>query len=600
MGVIINEIKDKYTILLHKMNEEVIGELPMKFLISVQNSLNEIGQISLEINKYYMNQINENKDKYMLYDEFKNERIISLDDNMYVIKSIKEDEKNGIKSITAYSKEKKLEKIAISVEDIGFYLQTEDEENDIYNLDDYMYEETGWRFGHIDDTVKYNEFDENLILDEISYDESMSDLSLNAEYDINTENLKLNVNNKTPKMRWQESVDTSWLDYLKKNISTQFECYVHFDTKNQLVNLYDMSTFGENIGIGLSYDNYIKSLEKETSSSDLVTKLVLVGNEEECIISDYTVTGTNYIENYSYYMNNEEMSQELILALTKYNEMTAERTITWKTLRDNKIQYESALATKKYEEKNALDNISVLKESYAFYASKMGTDEDVTGTYTQLANETALQITTYEEKASDLYNEIQKLELQIETTEESMKNINILCQKKTSTDENGNLIFGTNDTLLNELKKFISSETFTDDSYYDAEEMIKAGENKLSILCKPTKSWTMDVADFTSRLLTNKFRKQWNGVLGLGDVIYLYNNLTDEEEFIYLVGYEKNYRSKSLSITLSDKKESEDVVRYINDCLKYAKANNKLLTRNKRIFNIVKSNRINMKKSEVK
>lgn len=599
MGAIINEIKDSYRILLHKVNEEPIGELLFSTLDSIKNSMNEIGQIELTVNKYYISQIGKVKKKYLHYDDIKNERMISLDGAFYVIKDIKEDTKNDVKTITAYSKEKKLEKISISIEDLGFYLQGSDEENNIYSLDDYMYDETGWRFGHIDDIVKYNDFSEHLLIDEISYDESLGSLSVDGYYDSTEGNLQLNVQNKTPKMRWQESVNTSWLDYLSKTISTQFDCYVHFDNKNQLVNLYDMSSFGENLNLALSYDNYIKSLEKSSSSSDLVTKLVLIGNEEECVIEDYTVTGTNYIEDYSYYINNEEMSRELINALNKYNEMTAQRSVTWKTLRENKIQLEGDLTNKKNEELNKLSMIKVLKENYSFYSGKMGTDEDVTGTYTQLASETADQIQAYENQSKDLYNAIQDLELQIDLTEKAIKEINILCQKKTATDENGNVIFGTDDKLLNELKKFISSETFSDDSYYDAQEMIMSGEKKLDILSKPTRTWDIDVEDFTRRLVSNNFRQQWKGILGLGDIIYLLNK-DGSEEFIYFVGYEKNYKSKSLSLTLSDKKESEEVVRYINDWLKTFKANDKLLKRNGRILNIVKSNRINIKRSEVR
>lgn len=599
MGVIINEIKDSYRILLHKVNEDPICELLFSTLDSVKNSMNEVGQIQLTVNKYYISQIGKIKKKYPYYDDIKNERMISLDGSFYVIKDIKEDTKNDIKIITAYSKEKKLEKIAISIEDLGFYLQDSDEENNIYSLDDYMYDETGWRFGHIDEVVKYNEFSEHLLIDEISYDENTGSLSVDGSYDINEGDLQLNVQNKTPKMRWQESINTSWLDYLSKTISTQFDCYVHFDNKNQLVNLYDMSSFGENLNLALSYDNYIKSLEKTSSSSDLVTKLVLIGNEEECVIEDYTVTGANYIENYSYYINNEEMSQELINALNKYNEMTEQRSVTWKTLRTNKIQLETNLTNKKYEEKNKLAMIKVLKENYSFYISKAGTEEDVTGTYTKLATETATQIETYENESKDLYDAIQDLELQIDLTDKSIADINILCQKKTSTDENGNLIFGTDDKLLNELKKFISSETFSDDSYYDAEEMIISGEKKLDLLSKPTRTWEIDAEDFTRKLVSNNFRRQWKGVLGLGDVIYLLNK-DNTEEFIYFVGYEKNYKSKSLSLTLSDKKESEEVVRYMNDWLKTFKANDRLLNRNRRIFNTVKGNRINIKRSEVK
>ena len=62
LGTTINEIKDKYTILLHKVDEEVIGELQEGCLISIKNSMNEIGEINLEVHKYYMNQYTKQKE----------------------------------------------------------------------------------------------------------------------------------------------------------------------------------------------------------------------------------------------------------------------------------------------------------------------------------------------------------------------------------------------------------------------------------------------------------------------------------------------------------------------------------------------------------
>ena len=561
MGVMINEIKNSYTILLHKVNEEVIGELEPSSLKSISNSLNEISQIELKVNRDYRSSVNKERAEYFYYHEIKNERMISLDGAFYVIKSVKEDERNGVKTITAYSKEKKLEKYNISVEDLGFYLQDEDDTNGLFSLDDYMYEETGWRFGHIDDVVKYNE-------------------------------------DGSPKMRWQESVDTSWLDFLKQNISTQFSCYVHFDNVNQLVNLYDMSSVGENLNICLSYDNYIQSLEKESSSSDVITKLKLIGNEEECVISDCTVTGTDYIENYSYFIENGEMSSELTTALDTYYQVTRERNETWKTLRENKILMEEELIVKKNEELITLTNINASTISYNFYLSKAGTEEDFNGNYTKLAQEESEKLQEYTNQRDTLYREIRELEEDIYNSEESIRNINILCQKMTATDNNGKLIF--TQELLDELKKFTFSDTFTDDSYYDAEEMIKDGEARLEILCRPTRTWEISVEDFTRRLVTNKFRQHWKGQLGLGDIICLYNEDTGEEEFIYLTGYSKDYEGQSLSLTLSNKKESQDVVRYINDWLKIVKSNNKLMTKSKRLLNAQKYNRINIKRGDVK
>lgn len=560
MGVIINEIKDSYTILLHKVNEEVIGELMFSSLESNSNSLNEIGSINLTVNKYYISQIGKKITEYFYYNEIHNERMISLDGFFYVIKDIKENNKNNILTITAYSKEKKLEKNNISVEDLGFYLQDSDEENSIYSLDDYMYEETGWRFGHIDDSVRFNE-------------------------------------DGTPKMRWQESIDTSWLDYLKNNITNQFSCYVHFDNKNQLVNLYDMANFGENLNLSLSYDNYIKSLEKTSSSSDIVTRLKLVGNEDECIVSEATVTGENYIENFSYFMENQEMSTELMNALNEYYDIVGIRSEQWKLLRDEKITHQSELINKKNEEKTLIEEIKALDVRIEFYTSKVGTDEDLTGTYTELLANAIIESNDKKETEKITYVRIRELELLINDITEQMTELNLLCKKKTATDENGNLIF-SKETLL-ELNKFVFSETYADDSFYNAEEIIAAGENELNVLCKPTKTWTIDVEDFTRRLISNGFRKHWNGTLGLGDVICLYDNVYDTETFIYLVGYTKDYKNKTLDLTLSNKKESGKVVRQVREFFEMAKNNNKLMVKNRRLWNAQKYNRMNMKREDV-
>ena len=87
-----------------------------------------------------------------------------------------------------------------------------------------------------------------------------------------------------------------------ENIQDEFCCIPVFDRKNKTLNLYDMDSFGDDLKIVLTKDNYIKSLIRTTSSNDLITRLKLQGNEEKCIVEDVTATGYNYIENYSYFV----------------------------------------------------------------------------------------------------------------------------------------------------------------------------------------------------------------------------------------------------------------------------------------------------------
>ena len=552
--ITVKGIEDKYSIELCKTNETPIGALPSDCLDSLTCKLCDLDEAKITVHKYYYSNIDKIKVGFYLYDEIKPERIITLNNRKFIIKSVEEDDKNKIKILLCYAKQKKLEKNTISVEDLGFYLMDSDEDQGIFNLDEYMYEETGWRFGHIDNEVRYN-------------------------------------SNGEPRLRWQESVEEDWYTYLNSTLAKQYNCITVFDDEHGLVNLYAIDNFGDDLKIFLSYDNYLKELSRTDNSSDIVTKLKLVGNEEKCYIEDANPTGLNYIENYSYFIESGDMSNELMTALDTYDKMVKERTITWKELNTQLLEKQNELTIKKNEEYMAIENYKAQKKSYDYYASKVGTSEDSTGAYTSLAEQLAPIVAQYKEDVERLYLEVKNLEEDIANLNASIKQINILCRKPTATDSNGNLIF--NQQLLDELKLFIYSDTYADDSFYDAEEMLEVGKRNLELSCKPTVSWNISVADFTARLRIPN-RVKWNGTLGLGDVIGLYDTETGEETFVYVIEYTKDFKSKSLSLTLSNKKGNENAFKVVNDLLKQGKLAIKQLSKINWISNDIKYNRWNM------
>ena len=563
-NITIDEIKNNYIVKLHKANETVISEIPFSFINNLKHDLCDVESITLTVNKYYISDLYKEKVEYLLYDEFINERMISLDDKLFVIKNITENDKTKVKEITAYGKQKKLEKNYISVADVGFYIMDEDKENDIYSLNKYMYEETGWKFGHVDNSIRYKDENEE---------------------------------NPIPRMRWQEDVETDWYDYLNNVLSKQFNCITVFNNDTNLVDLYHIDGFGDDIKILLSYDNYLKELERTSNTSDIVTKLKLVGNEDKCIIEDKNPTGLNYIENYDYFKTTGDMSDELISALDTYDEVVKERTITWRELNNNIIQWESQLTLKKNEEYITIEMYRSKRTMLDYYLSKVNTEADVNGTYADLANNLSSELEELKVRKEALYLEVQKLEQDIALAKDSVRQINILCRKPTATDNNGNLIF--NQELLDELKKFIFSDTFSDDSFYDAEEMLEVGIKQLEDKSKPTKEWSIDVNDFTERLITPN-RGQWNGKLGLGDIVGLYDIEKDTYDYVYFVGYEKNFKDKSLSLTLSNKKGNDNAMKTVKDLIKLGKILDKQYSKNKRLVNNLKYNRLNMDRKDVK
>jgi hypothetical protein len=597
----IRELKDKYTLILCKMSGEKMGTIYYQDITSISKGIQKISELTFTVNKYYGTNNNINP----LYDELKNERFINLDDTeTYVIKNIREINDTK-KEVTAYSREKKLCKSKVEFEDICITLKTKDETvPNSYTLDELLYEDTGWKLGYISEKVLYNST------------ATIMDILGGIEGEVTN----------VEKLRYQESVSTNWYDYIMQDIATQFECYPIFDSYNKKVNLYDETELGENLGLLLSYDNYLKSNEKTTSTEEIVTRLTLIGNEDLTVVN-CNPTGLRYIENFSYYIESQEMSLDLIEALNLYNNMTEQRTIEWNELRELKRVLNDGgtlLIEKTIEDGNEkVIIIRIIKdeddrrETEEYLKNNNITHQeikDVNGltleqkkllvVYSTIKSlEMALDINeseTYQATLSEQHQgEIDKkvmLEIEIDWLLEQIKNasiriteLNRLCKKEYATDEDGNLIF--NNELLDELKEFIYQDTYTNDNLTTDTDLMKIGKRKLAEMSIPTRTWAIDSVNFVERLVDNGFRNQWQGQLGLGDMIILKGDNV-EPEAIYLVGYTQNFKDKTLELELSNKKSNNDFSLSIGERLTKAKEAFDGLKANKYIFNNIKLNRL--------
>ena len=131
----IKELKDSYKLVLCKINGEPVGTIFYENLSSLSRGIEKVSELSFTVGKYYGKDGNINP----LYDELKTERLINLDDKeTYVIKNIAE-QNNETKTVTAFSREKKLFRIAVEIEDICITLKTKDEEvPNSYTLDELL------------------------------------------------------------------------------------------------------------------------------------------------------------------------------------------------------------------------------------------------------------------------------------------------------------------------------------------------------------------------------------------------------------------------------------------------------------------------------
>ena len=557
----IKELKDSYELILCKINGKPMGKIFYESLTSLSRGIEKVSELSFTVNKYYGVEGLENP----LYNELKTERLIILDNiETYVIKNIVE-QNETVKTVTAYSREKKLFRITAEFEDICITLKTLDNTvSNCYTLDELLYEDTGWHLGNISDRVLYVS---NSSITDILQEEKGS-LS-NVE-----------------KLRYQESVSSNWYDYIMNDIAEQFECYPIFDSYNKLVHLYDETELGENLQLILSYDNYLKSKEKTTDTEDIVTRLVLSGNNDLTVVG-CNPTGYRYIEDFSYFMESGEMSDELTSALELYNEVIKKLIVQWNNYREQKAYKEGIYVEKQklllinYNTIQSLEIAIGLTESERYMA------------------ELSEQLVSKKDERYLLEKDIDTLYEEIRILSEQITIINKLCKKKYATktgEVGGELIF--NDELLDELKEFTYQDTYSNDNITDELLLMETGMRKLSEMKYPTRTWSIDSMNFVERLIDNEFRNQWNGQLGLGDMIILKDE-DIEDDVVYLVGYTQNFKDKTLQLELSNKKGNKEFSLSIGERLTQAKEVYKNYNKNKYLLNSIKLNRLGVEYDKI-
>lgn len=550
MRINVKNMEKIESIVLCKLNRMPIMELPTSNIISIERTIDEIDTLTLKINKCLTTQDGLKTILNPAYDEIKPKRYLLLNDSEYfIIEDIKINKLSGYLEVTAMSGEQILIRRPLDMEDFGVQILGDDIDNGIYSLSTLL-NDIGWCLNSVDESLIYNE-------------------------------------DGTPRMRWQESVNTNYLEFIKNNLAEQFNFLPIFNTVDRSIDLVDINAMSEEIKICLSKDNYIKSKTKTNNSEELITLLKLRGNEE-LNVGAYIVGGYDFLMDFSYFKEIQEMSEGLINALNLYDRMVEIRTPIWRELIEEKVLKESELSIKKTQWQMSISTIDCYKRLIDQYILKEYVAEE---------NETRVKLSQEMDNELMIRLEIEDLTEEIQLLDENIENINLLCKFETCTDENGELIF--NEDLLMELQEFIFVDVYSDDSFMSAEDLIEKGKSMLSERSRPTVQVDIDSINFLDRLIDNGRHLKWNGTLQFGDIVILIDEDTNEEEYFYFLGYSMDYYGGTLNLTISNKKSTRENTKTINQYLKEVKKTKELLVRNKYLFNKTKQNRLNIDRNDV-
>ena len=344
------------------------------------------------------------------------------------------------------------------------------------------------------------------------------------------------------KYRNLEENTYSWRNVLIEYLTEAFDCFVIFDNKNMTVNVYDKKTFGDNKGVYLSYDNFVKGINKSYQYDQIITKLIVESEEEDLSITDENPLGTDYILNYDYFIDNGIMSEQCAKAWKLYESRIDgvqgglyDLRVDLNTKNSLKIKLDTEVLTLE-ESIKGLEAIRVgyVKENDTENAQRLSKE----------INEKYDRVAELVKQLSVVGDEISNLKKQIEVTTKSIT-------MEEALDDNGNRIFTDEDLL--EIQSLTISETYTDKYYLTAYGLYN---NSLEILKERNKlqiDFTVNVTGLLQNIIIPN-GLTWDYYIKIGDKI----NLEDSEiegdiRIVKIIYSPKDFKVTNITFTNKDR-----------------------------------------------
>ncbi|GAF07579.1 phage tail spike protein [Paenibacillus pini] len=143
-----------------------------------------------------------------------------------------------------------------------------------------------------------------------------------------------------------------------QQIASTFTALIVWDTVKRQVNLYDPDTYGSNKGFKTKYGKLMQGITQELNLDEFCTRLKLFG-KDDMSIQEVNPLGGNFIQDFSYFMypfaiddkgnitsHSFYMSDELCIALNKYNKLVESKTSDYSNLLKQKSTQEEKLNKK--------------------------------------------------------------------------------------------------------------------------------------------------------------------------------------------------------------------------------------------------------------
>lgn len=345
----------------------------------------------------------------------------------------------------------------------------------------------------------------------------------------------------------------NWYDFLMNDIASAYDCVFVFDSYNKILNCYDKSELGERKGIKLSYENFIKKINKTNRFDDIVTKLY-VFSDNTSIIDENIFGACEYILNYDYFYNNDIMTDELKIAWDRYVANLDGHQVELMDLRSKKNDNNKTILLLESENIEMDYNIRLLqlrRTDYIKRNSKNEFDKEIADLTTDIERRQAIV-------AENLKN-IQIAKDSNDFLNEQLTAITKQTDFSEAEDENGKIF---TQELIEELSEITYTQEITDSKYltsfalYNNYTEVLAEKNKLGI------DFDIEVQGLLEQIIIPK-GLTWDYYIGLWDIFEIededINSDSDIENGLRLTGI--TYSPKNFTVTdfkFSNKNKNKD------------------------------------------
>lgn len=493
-----------YELIVCKPNRTQIGEMTDVFDIKYTARFNDTDELTFSIPYFVFDNSNFQQVKNPYWDYCVGDYLILLNHEKYFIITYPTDSSNegrDVKTLKCYSLEYELTKKKVKIDTITRMLY--DASSDKAGVLNLLESQTTWKVGYLDpDVVKDSTGDHDVY-------------------------------------RTFQNVNKTWTAFLE-DVKSSFNCVFKYDTINKNISAYTSEHAGQDRDLYISNVNYMKAINRDLHYDEVYTQMNVYG-KNNLTINSVNPPGTTYIENFSYYMEHDYMSEDLKNALIAYNALVLSKQGDFQGYLTQLSNLDSTLTTKQVELAALNEQLKVYKDSQ-YTAIKSG-QSDLTTIYNQ--------ISLKETEINNKNNEIAGVQAQINAVTANIATLQSIISKESN--------FTTDQ--LKELNYYIHQCDWSNENISNPTELYESALKQMKKINIPIMEFKLDVVDFLNVV---SCQYDWDKLI-VGDLVTVNYDNFDIDLQVRLVSYTHEYNSNKLTLEFSNTDIKNDALRYISD-----------------------------------